>query len=163
MSLAVAYVSMVTVVETKEGDFVGTDNTVTTSGLNSASDLNASSTPPATKYSAGTKTLSSGSATVDLTSLPDENGTAGAVTLTGLKLALVKLRNKSDNANAMTVAVGASNGCTSLGADFSITLQPGEEIAYKGMDLAADVDSTHKTFDVTGTGAQVLEFEFVAG
>jgi hypothetical protein len=163
MSISVTYVSQATVVETLEGEFVGTDDTVTTNGLNTSETLGAGSTPPATKYSAGSKALSSGSATIDLTSLPDANGTAGAVTLTGLKLAVAKFRNKSTNANAMTIVFGASNPCTSLGAAFNVTLQPGEELTYRGKDLAADIDSTHKTFDVTGTGAQVLEFEFVAG
>lgn len=163
MSISVTYVSQATVVETLEGEYLGDDNTVTTNGLNTSSTLTSSSTPPATAYSAGQQALSSGTATIDLTSLPDANGVAGQVTLTGLKLAVVKFRNLSSNANAITIAVGASNGCTALGSAFSITLQPGEEFTYLGKDVAADVSSTVKTFDLTGTGAQVLEFEFVAG
>jgi hypothetical protein len=163
LSIQVGYISQVSVVETKAGTYVGSDNTVTTTGLNTTTQLGAATTPPATKYSAGQQALTSGSATLDLTSLPDENGTAGAVTLTGLKLAVVKFRNKATNANALTIAKGASNGCSSLGSAFSITLQPGEEVTYLGQALAANVDSTHKTFDVTGTGSQVLEFELVAG
>lgn len=164
MSISVNYVSQLTVVETLEGAYVGSgDNTVTTNGLNTSATLTSSTTPPATKYSAGTKALVAGAGTIDLTSLPDANGVAGAVTLTGLKLASVKFRNKSTNANPMTIAKGAANGCTALGSAFSITLQVGEEVTYLGKDLAADISGTDKTFDVTGTGTQTLEFEFVAG
>lgn len=166
MSLAVTYASQVSVTETIENVYVdGNNATVTVNGLNSSADLNASSTPPVTKESAGTLTLSSGSGTLDLTSLPDLNGVAAAVTLTGLKPQVVKLRNKSTNANAMTIAKGASNGYTGFGSAFSVTLQPGDEVLWKGNDNSGvtDVGSGARTLDVSGTGAQVLEFHIVAG
>lgn len=163
MTISVGYVSQVAVVETLGGVFVSPGDNTITSGINTQMTLNASSTPPASKDSEGTIAMTAGAATIDLTSLPDKNGNAGAVTLTGLRLAVVKLRNKATNANPITVAKGASNGCTSLGAAFSITLQVGEEMTLLGQNLAAVVDGTHKTFDLSGTGSQVLEFEFVAG
>src|SRR5512143_2810359 len=99
MTLAVAYASQLTVVERLTGDYVGTDNTVTTNGLNTNEGWTASSTQPASKYSAGTKALSAGAGTIDLSALPDADGTAGAVDFTGLKVQAAKFRNKADNAN----------------------------------------------------------------
>jgi hypothetical protein len=77
----------------------------------------------------------------------------------------VKFKNKSTNANAITIAKGASNGYTGFGSAFSVTLQPGDEWTFKGNDNAGvtDVGSGAKTLDVSGTGAQVLQFHIVAG
>ncbi len=163
MTIAVAVTTAVTVVETKAGVYVGQDNTVTTNGLNSTSTLGASTTPPATKYSAGTVVMSGGVGSIDLTSLPDENGTATAVTLTGLKIATMVLRNKSTNANPITIAKGASNGFTGFGSAFSIVLQVGEKVTLECQALAAAVSGSVKVLDITGTASQVLEFEFTAG
>lgn len=162
MSISVTYVSQLTVVETLEGQYVGLDDTVTTDGLNTTTTLTASA-GPATKYSAGRLTLSSGSGSIDLTSLPDANGVAAAVTFSGLKVNAVKFRNLSTNANNMTLTEGASNGYELHGNAWTILLRPGEEYLWKGVDGAADVSGSTKTIDVSGTGSQVLEFELVAG
>ena len=166
MSISVTYNSQATVVDTLGGGFIDSvDSTVTVNGMNATATLTASTTPPVTAYSAFSKTLSSGSGTIDLTSLPDNNGVAAAVTLNGLKPQVVKLRNKSTNANAITVAKGASNGYTGFGSAFSLTLQPGDEFLWKGNDNSGvtDVGSGAKTLDLTGTGSQVLEVEIIAG
>ena len=163
MSLSVAYVSSVTVVDSPGGAYVSPGDGTVTETITATTTLNSGTTPPVSKKSFGTLTLSSGAGTIDLTSLPDQNGTAGAVTFDSLRLATVFLRNKSTNANPITIAKGASNGCTSLGSAFSITLQVGESMELLAQNLAAVVDSTHKTLDVSGTGSQVLEFSFTAG
>lgn len=164
MSITVTYVSQATVVETLGGGYVSSaDATVTTNGLNTTAELTASTTPPATKYSAGQKALSSGSGTIDLTSLPDSDGVAARVDFTGLKVQLAKLRNPSTNANNITVTEGASNGYELHGNAFTMLLRPGEEVTWKGADGAPDVASGARTIDLSGTGSQVLEFEFVAG
>lgn len=166
MSISVGYVSQVSVVETLEGQYVSSsDATVTTNGMNVTTTLTASTTPPATKYSSGRLTLSSGTGTLNLTSLPDANGVAAAVTFDGLKPQVAKFRNLSTNANAITIAKGASNGYTGFGSAFSMTLQPGDEWTFKGNDNSGvtDVSSTVKNLDITGTGSQVLEFSLVAG
>ena len=163
MAITVTYVSQLTVVETLAGEYLGTDNTVTTNGLNTSNEWTASTTPPVSKYSAGTLTLSSGSGTINLASMPDANGVAGTVDFTGLKVNAYKLRNKSTNANNITIAEGASNGYPLHGASFTLTLRPGEELTYKGTDVGTDVGSADRILDVTGTGSQILEFELVAG
>ena len=164
MSITVSYNSQLTVVETLEGPYVSSsDSTVTTNGLNTTVERTASTTQPVTKYSAFLKALSGGTGTIDLTSLPDAGGNAGAVTFSGLKLQFVKFINPSTNANAITIAKGASNGHTGLGSSFSITLQPGGEYLWKGNDNTTDVGGSDKTFDLSGTGSQSLQVELVAG
>lgn len=165
MSIQVGYNSQASIVETLEGEYVGSDSTVTTDGLNTTETLTAATDPPVTKYSAFQQALSGGAATIDLTSLPDSNGVAAMVTLTGLKPQVMKLRNLATNANAITIAKGASNGYTGFGASFSLALQPGDEITWKGNDNSGvtDVGSGARTLDITGTGAQVLEVLIVAG
>ena len=166
MSIQVGHVSQCSVVESLEGAYVSSaDGTVTTNGLNTTRTLTASTTPPVTKYSSGRVTMSGGSGSLDLTSLPDVNGAAAQVTLTGLKPQEVIFRNLSTNANAITIAKGASNGYTGLGSSFTITLQPGDKFHWAGNDNSGvtDVGSGARIFDVTGTGSQVLEFLVVAG
>lgn len=164
MSIAVTYVSQVSIVETLEGEFISaSDNTVTTNGMNRTEGLTGSTAVPVTKYSAFEKALSSGSGTIDLTSLPDANGTAGAVTGDGLKLQVAKFRNKSDNANSITITEGASNGYEMLGNAFTFILLPDQEITVYLDEKAPNISSTTKNIDLSGTGAQVLEVTLVMG
>ncbi len=165
MSLSVTYASQITVIETVEGVFVGSDAEYGVSGLNTTATLTASTTPPVTKYSAYELTLSSGTGSIDLTSLPNYNGVAASVTFDGLKPQVVKFKNKSTNANAITIVKGVTTGYTGFGSAFSMTLQPGDEWAFKGNDNSGvtDVSSTVKILDVSGTGSQVLQIELVAG
>jgi hypothetical protein len=163
VSIQATIVQQITVVETEGGEFVDPlNNTTTTNGLNETTVLNASSTPPATKQSSGRVTLSGGVATLDLTSLPDKNGTPGAVTFLGLKVNSFIFHNPS--AANITIVPGASNGYTLLGTAFSVTIRPGETLGpWKGADLAPDVASGAKTLDFSGTLAQQLEYHLVAG
>jgi hypothetical protein len=86
-----------------------------------------------------------------------------AVSLNGLKPRAILLENPSANANPITVSIGAANGYAGLGADFSLTLKPGQK-GLLWLDAAADaVDGTHKTLDLAGTAAQALKYQIVAG
>ena len=164
MSLRVSYASRLTVTETLEGVYVsGGDATVTTGGLDTTATLTASSTPPATKYSAGRLTLSGGAGTINLTSLPDANGVAARVSFEGLELSAYKLRNLSTNGNNILVMDPATTDPYSLFAEF--TLRPGEEILclYATQVSLDSVTSGACNIGISGTGSQVLEFEFVAG
>lgn len=166
MSIAVSYVSQLSVVETLEGEFISpSDNTVTTNGMNRSEGLTGASLVPVTKYSAFQLALTAGAATLDFTSLPDLNGTAGAVDATGLKLQMAKFRNKSDNANSMSITKGAANGygTTAAGGTFTVPLDPDQEWTLYLDEKAPDVSGTVKTIDITGTGAQVIEVFLVFG
>lgn len=130
---------------------------ITHTGLNVSRELSAAS--PAgfnvTVTAQGQIAMTAGAATLNLAAAP---GTAGptAVDATGLKLRTLLIRSKSDNANPITIAKGASNGFTGLGANFFVRLDPGKAAAFEG-DATA-VASGVRTFDISGTGAQVLEF-----
>lgn len=164
MPIQADFVSNLTITDTCGNAYVSSgDPTVSFNGLNASKSLTGSTTPAATKYAIFSLAMTAGAATIDLTSLPDRDGNAGAVDLTGLKIQFIKLRNKSTNANAITVAVGASDGYELGGADWSHTLQPGQSILIDGNDATPDVASGDKELDVSGTGAQVLEVEIVAG
>jgi hypothetical protein len=84
------------------------------------------------------------------------------VTLSGLTPFMILFQNPSANANAITIAEGASNGYSGLGASFKIVLQPGEECRIL-KQAASAVGSGSKTFDLTGTGAQALGVQIAAG
>ncbi len=100
MSLSVTYDSTVTVEETLTGNApfaTSAKKKVTHDQFDTSTTLNAGSTPPATTFAAFQKALSSGTATIDLTSVTGTNG--ATVNFTGLKLQLVKIRNPATNAN----------------------------------------------------------------
>lgn len=160
-TIEVNYVSDITVVKTFDGEFVGDDNTITINGLNRAEELTASTSVPVTKEVSGELTLSSGTGTIDLTALTGDNGEA--VSFSGLKVQIAKFKNKSTNANSITIAKGASNGHTGFGANFSLTLPPAGEVTIWLDEASADVGGSDKTIDVSGTGAQVLQYQLVAG
>jgi hypothetical protein len=137
------------------------DKTVVHNGYNASKTLNAISSPPASLTANGEIALVTGAKTIDLTALVGSNNLA--VSGTGLRVQVVKLRNKSTNANSMTFAKGASNGYDGLGASFSITLAPGGEATIYLNDAGGDIGATNKNIDVSGTGVQVIEWQCVLG
>jgi hypothetical protein len=165
VSLSVAYVSKITVVETLTGDFVDPANaTVGFNGLDAAETLTGATTTPVTKHAEDSLALTAGAATINLAALPGKTPEE-VVVGTGLKVQFAKFVNPATNANKITVAKGASNGyglCAS-GDTWSHTLSPGQEVTFKGDDAAPDVASGARTIDVTGTGSQVLDYVIVMG
>lgn len=168
MSVAVTYTSMLKTVETlTDTNIASSDATVTfnsgaSEGINKTTTMNSGTTPPATKRAGGELTLTAGAGSIDLRALTTGVG-GSTVDGNGLKVQAIKLRNKSTNANAMTISEGASNGYALLGASFTFILQPGQEIMFFGNDATPDVAAADKTIDVAGTGSQVLAYEVVMG
>ena len=138
----------------------GGGNTLIHSGLNLEVSLPVSGVPM-TVVHVIKKALSTGTATVDLTSLTGSLGEA--VTLTGLKVQAVIFKNPSTNANSISIAEGASNGYELLGNAFSITLPPGSQVCVYIPEGAPDVGSSAKTWDLAGTGSQELLIGIAAG
>jgi len=140
-----------------------TDNDVVLvhNAYNDASTYDADTTVPATKVAVFEQALTSGTATIDLTSMTGTNG--ATVDGTGLKPQLFKIRNKSTNAAVITIEIGASNGYTGFGASFSLTLGVGQTALITGNDAPADISGTVKTLDLTGTGVEILECLLVMG
>lgn len=162
MPVTVTYQSKATVAEVLSNNVpFASVKTVTQSGMDTTATLKADSTPPATTCALFQKALSSGAATIDLTSLTGTNG--AAVDFTGLKVQIAKFANPATNANPITVTFGASNGYLLGGTAWKAILSPGDEITFFKNDTGPDVDSTHKTIDLAGTGSQALNVELIAG
>ena len=164
MAVDLTYGVQVTSVETLDVNVPAasaSDKTVTHSGFNSSQSLNASTVVPVTKCAYLEKALSSGAGTIDLTAV---TGTGGmTVDMTGLKVQVLKIKNKTTNANPITIAKGATNGWTGFGSAWTVTLAVGQEVTFFGNDATPDVSSTVKVLDLSGTGSQVLEVAIVAG
>ena len=108
--------------------------------------LAAGSTPPAAKGWAGQLT---GNQTLDFTALARTIGPT--VNATGLKLQAI-LVNNLDDANPLVIAKGAVNGYAFNAAAGNKTIVAGGSYQEFFNDGLADVDATHKTFDITATG-----------
>lgn len=157
--------SGITVTQTFTGDYVSSaDNTITLNGLNASNTYTASTAVPVTKATAFRVTMSGGTGSIDLTALPGATADE-TIDCTGLKLQAMLIRSLAANANAITVAKGASNGygLPSAGTTFTVTLSPGQSILFFGNDSAPDVASGARVMDVTGTGSQILEVEIICG
>jgi len=163
MSISVTYQSKITVVETLETntDSLGNDKQVTHDQFDTAKSLTSGTTPPVTKMAAFVQALTAGAATIDLSSLTGVNG--ATVDGTGLKVQILKIKNKAESANPMSIAPGASNGYDIFGADFKITLQPGQEATLYSNDASPDIGAEDKTLDLAGTAEQECEISIVMG
>ena len=164
MAVDLTLTAAITAVETLPGNapYASASNKRVTHTLkNVSSVLGASTTPPVTKYAGFLQALSTGTATIDLTSLTGTNG--AAVTGLGLKLQAAKFTATSTNTGTITLVEGASNGYEMLGNAFSIILQPGQWFMFYGNDAAPDVAAGAKTIDLSGTGSESVDCELVFG
>lgn len=165
--MAVTYVgtetSYLTIVKTDSAALAG-DQTLTYAARNESIALSSTTTPAVTKASQFTVTLSSGTATLDLTAIPgfDPEETVDG---TGLKVQQIKIQNPDTNANKITVSNGAANPYRLDGATtaWSITLMPGQSVLLNLDDQSDDVGSSNKNIDLAGTGSQVCYFVLTLG
>ena len=163
-TLTSTLVSQISVTETFNGVFINPNsNSIGINGLNENILLTGTTTPAVSKQSSGQITMSSGSATISLESLPgltpDET-----VTFAGLKVQQLKFQNPSTNANKITIAQGGSNPYYLDGAtNWSIVLAPGQSVLLNLDGASSTVGSGALNIAVTGTGAQVLNIQATAG
>ena len=161
MAFGAVVESKVSVTELLTDVYLNSNSSVLHNGMNTTLSLNAGTSVPVTKVASFQLTLSSGTGTIDFRALPSTNG--ALLDGNGLKVQVMKLRNKSTNANSITVVPGATNGIDLFGASSRIVLLPGQECLMTLNDAAPDISATDKTLDVTGTGSQILECIFVLG
>lgn len=162
MSVSVEYKARVTVTETLPNNTGSTDparRVVTHDQYNEEVTITGASTPPATLCAHFLLTLTAGAATVDLRTLTGTNG--AVVDGNGLKPQVIRIKNLG--ANTMTFKAGASNPHNAFSATNGHVLQPGGHIQIFTNDNTDDIDATHKTWDVTGTGTQTAEVTIVMG
>ena len=173
MPVALTYVSKLTAVETFDTTLAqnkllsATDKGVTHNGLDKqltlpGAGLAGVASVPMTTPVSGVLPMTAGALTIDLRVLVGSNGLA--VDGNGLKLQAIKLRNDNTGGNPITIAKGATNGyLPGGGTAWSQTLPVGGEYLAYFNEGGPDIDGTHKTLDVTGTGTQAISFEFVLG
>lgn len=133
--------------------------TVKSNGLNLSITYTDTSTPNAKKAAYQALPLVAGVAALDLSACPGFG--ALPVDMTGQKVRAVLFRAGKTNTAPITVKKGAANGFTGFGATFSLTLAPGRQALVMANDDV--VGAANKVLDVTGTGAEVLEFILVTG
>jgi hypothetical protein len=119
--------------------------------------LSPTSTPAATLFGVYKTAISGSGYTIDATSLQGSNGLLNA---TGKKLVAIALAHPAASAGDVSVSTGATNG---YALPATLTCKPGGfAILYHAAHLA-NVDSTHKTFDITGTSGDTPEIALVWG
>src|SRR5882724_4879304 len=139
------------------------DQTVTFSSINEVGVIyNAGTAVPVSKQSTFAQALTAGTATVNLAALPGLTADETVVG-TGLRIQLMKISAPAANANPITISKGASNGHTGLGSSWSRTLKPGQTDLYQLNSGGTVIASGDRTFDLTGTGSQTLNFSIVLG
>jgi hypothetical protein len=142
------------------------NNTVQHTGYSTSKSLTGTVTtgqPVITDGALFTKTLSAGAGTIDLTSLTGTNGRS--ITLSGLKVQVMKFLNVSTNGTNMVVGKGASNGfgLGSGGTTWSMVIPPGCEFTWYGNEGTPDVSGSVKTIDITGGTTEVLQCVIIGG
>lgn len=167
MSVKATFNFILTVTETLSSGLLAANQALTYNALNgvngnsNALSLDGTTTPAVSQQMAFQAAVTT-SMTLDLRALACTDGVTRDGN--GKKVVGFMLENPSTNTNAITLAIGASNGYGLLGAAFSITLQPGEKIEnLKAGTQGVVIDATHKTIDVTCTGTQTLNGILVLG
>lgn len=158
-AVSVAYSALATATETlpnNTGSASDVKRIVTHDQYNETFTLDATTTPPVTLHAAFLATLSGGALTIDLRALTGTNG----VSVDGNGLRVQVLRIKNLGANELTVSAGASNGL-SIGA--GLVIPAGGHVQMFLNDGISDIDATHKTIDLAGTGAQTSEWTIEMG
>ncbi len=165
MTIRVQLEAKLTVVETFTGPFVSPgDATATFSELNQSETLTASTSVPVTKWAGYELTLSGGTDTINLASLPGITAEETVVG-TGLKVQAILYRNKSTNANKITLTKGGSSGygfCAS-GDSWTDVLSPGQYTLKGNEEAAPDIAGGARNIDVTGTVGQILQIILALG
>lgn len=121
--------------------------------------INGSTNPSADAVTAFETTLSSGSATIDLTSVP---ATTGTQSMSGKSLRTLFLKADSENAGVISIQAGGTNGYPLFGSSGKITLSPGDSLGLR-ISTDSDVDGTHKTIGLSGTGTDSIQVQMTFG
>lgn len=163
-TITVGRKSEINVLQTFSDGVSGNETVLFNGGMNIDTSYTSATSVPVTKFAEFEKTMSGGAGTIDLTALPGITADETVVG-TGLKLQLLRIRNKSTNANAITVTKGASNGygLNAAGASWTVVLDPGQAATFELNETAPNVAAGAKDIDISGTGSQILEVQIVLG
>ncbi len=123
--------------------------------------FDANTTPDGELIYSANVPLSSGTATLDLKSIANSEGTT--IVTEGKKVRVFKARASSSNANALTMTVGASNAYLLAGATWKIALEAGDSCLLILNDNAPAISSSTKDIALSGTGTQSVDIEIIFG
>lgn len=126
--------------------------------------LNANSTPVVSAAWSDTVALSTGAATIDLTSL-SRGAVLSALDLSGLKIQAIILQAKSTNTDTISVVPGASNGFNIFGgADGKIYLAAGAACLFYVPEDWSDVAAADAEIDLASNDADAeIDVVLLAG
>lgn len=162
MSVELSYSTSLTVKEVLDANVdsaSATARTVTHNQFNTTKSLNGSSAVPVSEVAAFVQALSTGAATVDLTSLTGTNG--ASVDGTGLKVQALKVKNLGSS--TLTITPGGSNPYEMFGTSGSIEIPAGGEVVLYGNENAPDISSTECEVDLSGSSSEESEWTIVMG
>lgn len=159
--IVASYAATLTIQETLAFDDVSpSQGVVTHNGFNTGQTFNSTTTPPGTKSASHTLPMVSGAAIIDLTALVNGGSTIDG---TGLKVQCAKFQCPATNGAAITVKFGAATPWQGLGASFTLTIPAGGEILFNLANVGVVIGPTHKDIDISGTGTDALNYEFILG
>ncbi len=164
MSVRLTLQAIMTAVEVLEGNAasaVEERRTWTHDQFNLTQELDGTTAVPVSKCAYFDAALVGGAKSIDLSALTGAN--AVSVVGTGLKAQALLLLNPSTNENSLTFTAGEANGYAVAGADWKLTLQPGQWALLFLNDLAPDVAVDAKTIDIAGTGTEVARMAVILG
>lgn len=133
---------------------------ITHNQFNTALNLDGDSTPAVSKVAAFVQALSTGTATIDLTSLEGTNG--ATVNGDGLAVQALKVNNLGDN--ALTIEPGSSNPYNLFGSSSVLDIPAGGEILmYANGNAPSIASGSAAELDLTGTSSEESEWIIVMG
>jgi len=156
MSIEMDWLMRLRVTEVISDTFTDTQlDTLRKDGAGTERALDSGTTPDVEDYAIFSKSLSTGTATIDLTSLAHVQGSATITkSATGKKVRAWAFWTPSGNTANITVTKGASNGYSPLGTSFTYVIGPNGEAGAYFHDDAGDVGSGAKNLDISGTGTE---------
>lgn len=134
-----------------------TDPTGTHTIGSSSGSLTASTTPAVSAAWSDRITLTAGAATIDLTALTRGNGTLAALSMSGLKVVLIKIFAATANTAVVKFTNGAANGYNIFGAaGGDVSVPAGGMLMFYGYTGLAAVSATVKNIDVTSSDTDAI-------
>jgi hypothetical protein len=123
--------------------------------------MTSATTPDAELIYSTTQALSGGSATIDLKSISNTEGTT--IVTDGKKVRAFAAKATSTNENALTLTEGASNGYELMGDGWKVALEASDSFLVVLNDNAPAIGDSAKTIDLSGTLSESVDILIIFG
>jgi len=124
-------------------------------------ELKSGSTPDGELVYSGNIPLSGGTATIDLKTLSNSEGTT--IVTEGKKVRVFKAKATSDNANALTLTFGAATPYLLAGTGWKVVLEADDSCLLILNDNAPAVGDSSKHIDLSGTLVESIDVIIIFG